>query len=60
MLTALESNPAKRFQMNVHAALDLAASDYIEIYAASDVDSGNANIRINTNNTYFGMFRIGA
>jgi len=60
MLTALESNPAKRFQMNVHAALDLAASDYIEIYAASDVDSGNANIRINTNNTYFGMFRLGS
>ena len=50
----------KRIQMHVHAALDLSASDYIEIYAASDVDSGNANIRISNNNTFFGMFRIGA
>ena len=59
-LTSLEANPGKRIQMHVHAALDLSASDYIEIYAASDVDSGNANIRISNNNTFFGMFRIGA
>jgi hypothetical protein len=59
-LTSLEANPGKRFQMHVHAALDLSASDYIEIYAASDVDSGNANIRISNNNTFFGMFRLGS